>query len=66
MKKRGVPKKTSQAVARPDMMKAREAAQYLKCDVNTIYRLARKGGLRAFRLGGDLRITRSDRLANSR
>ncbi|HLI80100.1 MAG TPA: helix-turn-helix domain-containing protein [Candidatus Binataceae bacterium] len=49
------------AVAR--ILTAKEVADYLRCHISTVYRLAKTGKLPGFRLGADWRF-REDALQN--
>jgi excisionase family DNA binding protein len=49
------------AVAR--ILTAKEVADYLRCHISTVYRLAKSGKLPGFRLGADWRF-REDSLQN--
>ena len=45
------------------ILTAKEVADYLRCHISTVYRLAKNGKLPAFRLGADWRF-REDALQN--
>jgi len=45
------------------IMTAKEVADYLRCHISTVYRLAKNGKLPGFRLGADWRF-REDALQN--
>jgi len=47
----------------PRIMTAKEVADYLRCHISTVYRLAKNGKLPGFRLGADWRF-REDALQN--
>jgi excisionase family DNA binding protein len=47
----------------PRILTAKEVAEYLRCHISTVYRLAKNGKLPAFRLGADWRF-REDVLQN--
>lgn len=47
----------------PRILTAKEVADYLRCHISTVYRLAKNGKLPAFRLGADWRF-REDALQN--
>ena len=47
----------------PRILTAKEVADYLRCHISTVYRLAKNGKLPAFRLGADWRF-REDVLQN--
>jgi excisionase family DNA binding protein len=49
-----------EANAPGDIMTAQMLAEYLKCHITLVYRLVRKEGLPAFKLGSDWRFRRSD------
>ena len=40
----------------PRIMTAKEVADYLRCHISTVYRLAKTGKLPGFRLGADWRF----------
>ena len=42
----------------PAMMKTREVAEFLRCDLDTVYALIREGHLPAIRLGSAYRVSR--------
>jgi len=47
----------------PRILTAKEVADYLRCHISTVYRLAKTGKLPGFRLGADWRF-REDALQN--
>lgn len=47
----------------PRILTAKEVADYLRCHISTVYRLAKNGKLPGFRLGADWRF-REDALQN--
>jgi len=47
----------------PRILTAKEVADYLRCHISTVYRLAKTGKLPSFRLGADWRF-REDALQN--
>jgi excisionase family DNA binding protein len=47
----------------PRILTAKEVADYLRCHISTVYRLAKSGKLPGFRLGADWRF-REDALQN--
>jgi excisionase family DNA binding protein len=47
----------------PRILTAKEVANYLRCHISTVYRLAKSGKLPGFRLGADWRF-REDALQN--
>jgi excisionase family DNA binding protein len=47
----------------PRILTAKEVADYLRCHISTVYRLAKGGKLPGFRLGADWRF-REDALQN--
>lgn len=49
--------------ATPRILTAKEVADYLRCHISTVYRLAKTGKLPGFRLGADWRF-REDALQN--
>jgi len=53
----------SQMTAVPRILTAKEVADYLRCHISTVYRLAKTGKLPGFRLGADWRF-REDALQN--
>ena len=45
---------------RQEILTLAQAADYLRCSTNTVYRQARSGEIPAFRLGGSWRLMRSE------
>jgi excisionase family DNA binding protein len=43
-----------------EVMRLREAAEYLNCHPSTLYRMVNQGNIPGFRLGGGWRFRRSD------